>query len=257
MSAAEGREVPVTREGAVGALKLLMLVLAAVIFWQAAGGVGAEFAARGLVTAPPFVQGGAQLLLGIGIDAPFNERLATFWAANHRAAAMAAMLAAIVLLLTRFLLMGRVLDYLYLESEARERRVYFGFLGHILLMLAQAGALCAVVHFSRAGLPQFAAPALAALLTFNLVWAAGVLLGARQGERRALRGVWFLALTALAAGAALLWGAWTIESLPGSYDGMLGSALLVYSAGAASVLCLTDGLIQSRLYRPARRASGA
>ena len=155
MEPAGDSAVPVTRAGAVGALRLLMIVLSAAIFWQAAAAVSAEFHARELVTAPPFLRGASQLLIGTETPAPFQERLSEFWTVNHRLVALVAMLVAAVLLVTRYLVLGRVLDFLYLESEAREKRIYSGFLANIMLMLTHAGAIYAAVFFSRRGQASF------------------------------------------------------------------------------------------------------
>ena len=144
-------QVAVTREGAVGALKLLMIVLAAVIFWQSASTVNVEFHARGLVTAPPFLRGVAKLLVGTDTTAPFQDRLRNFWRESHRLIGLVAIMAITVLLTTRYLILGRVLDFLYLESPVSDRRIYSGFVANIFLVLAHAGIIYGIVLVSREG----------------------------------------------------------------------------------------------------------
>jgi len=254
---------PVTREGAVGAFKLLMIVLAAAIFWQAAVAVNAEFHARRLVTAPPFLRGASRLLVGTETTAPFPERLAEFWAANHRLVALVAMLIGMVLLVGRYLILGRALDFLYIESEARGKRIYSGFLANIMLMLAQAGALYAVVFFSRADYAAAVAPAMLVMFGLNLIWVAGILLTARGVERDALRGLWYLGGTTLAAVVVLLAGVLAIEAPPADLAAgatqaeIRGSLLIALSAAVAVTLCLADGYVQTRLYRRRRQVATA
>lgn len=250
MKPAGDAAVPVTRAGAVGALKLLMIVLSAAIFWQAAAAVNAEFQARELVTAPPFLRGASRLFIGTETPAPFQERLSEFWAANHRLVALAAMLVAAVFLVTRYLVLGRVLDFLYLESEAREKRIYSGFLANIMLMLAHAGAIYAAVFFSRRGPASAVAIALLALFALNLLWIFGMMLAARPVERNSLRGLRWLGMTTLVAALVLLGGARIIETSPAADDPLRGSALIMLSSGVAAILCLVDGYLQGRAYHP-------
>ena len=258
MDSADETAVPVTREGAVGALKLLMIVLAAAIFWQAAMALNAEFHARALVTASPFLRGASQLLIGTETTSPFQTRLREFWAVNHRATALVAMLAGIALLVARYLIFGRALDYLYLESEARDKRIYSGFLASIMLVLTHAGAMYAMVAFSRAEHASAVPMAMAVMLGLNLIWIVGVLLTARRVERVVLRGFWFLGGTTLTAGLALLAGALAIGAPAADVEATLqarGSLLILLSAGVAVALCFADGYIQSHIYRSPKPAS--
>ena len=246
MGTAGSENVPVTREGALNVLKLLMIVLAAAIFWQAAAAVNAEFQARDLITAPPFLKGALRLLIGTEAMAPFQVRLSEFWSANHRPAALVMMLVSTVVLVIRYLFIGRALDFLYLESaQAPNRRVHSGFVAHIAFLLAHAGAIYGVVFFSRGGHVTLVPMAMLVLLVFNLLWIGGILATADHGEKRALRGLWYLGATALAAAVVLLGAALVIEVSPP----VRGSVLVILSAGIALALCLADGYLQSRVYR--------
>jgi len=246
---AQDNKVPVTREGAIGALKLLMIVLAASIFWQAAASVNAEMHARDLITAPPFMRGAAKLLVGTETSAPFQERLAEFWSSNHRLIALVAMLVGVSLLVARYILLGRVLDFIYLESPAREKRAYSGFLANIFLMLAHTGALYAAVLFSRTEHASLVPIAILALLGFNILWIMGILITARRAERRSMRGVWLLGFTTLAAGVSLAYGTWMIEATSAFGTAISGSALICVTSGVAMLLCIVDATLQARVYR--------
>ena len=186
-------QVAVTREGALGALKLLMIVLAGVIFWESGIGINQEFNARGLVTAPPFLKAASKLIVGTETTAAIQQRAHDFWVRNHRLIGLIAVMAITILLTMRYLLMGRVLDYLYLESPVSDRRIYSGFVANIFLVLAHAGIIYGIVLVSREGRAAFVPLVLAAFFAFNLLWSIGIFLSARAIERHALRGMKFLA----------------------------------------------------------------
>ena len=241
-------EVPVTREGAIGALKLLMIVLAATIFWEAAAATNAEFQAQGFLTAPSFLRGASKLLLGTETTAPFQERVWSYWVVNHRLVAMASMLLATVLLVARFLVLGRVLDYLYVESEARSKRVYAGFLASIFLVLVHAGAIYGMVQFARGTHASLVPLTLLLLFGLNLIWLAGVRLFAQPSEKRALRGVKLLAITSFAAGILLFAATWWAESGSVTDKAARGSELILLGCGVSLMLCLADACIQNHIY---------
>ena len=88
----------------------------------------------------------------------------------------------------RYLLMGRVLDYLYLESPVSDRRIYSGFVANIFLVLTHAGIIYGIVLVSREGHAAFVPLVLLAFFAFNLLWSIGIFLSARAIERHALRG---------------------------------------------------------------------
>lgn len=241
-------QVPVTREGAVMALKLVMIVLAAVIFWQSALAVSAEFQVRGFVTARVFANTFVHLIVGVNGDATFPTRLAEFITVYHRAIALVMMMAGAVGLIVRYLALGRVFDYLYLESEVRQRRLYIGFLVNIMVMLAHAGAIYGVVVLGTGDHATEVPIALLLLLVMNLLWFIKLLLGARRVERRALRGVAYLAGTSLTAAVVLFCATWVLEATPATNLGLRGSQLIMLSAGVALALCLADAFVQGRLY---------
>ena len=259
MSNAHEMDVPVTREGALVALKLVMIVLAAAMFWQAALAVNTQFQARCLVTAPPFLRSAAELLAGAGDAAPFRARLSEFMALNHRLVALGVMMIAAGALVIRYIALGRLLDYLYVESPAEERRAYTGFLANIMLMLLHAGALYGVVSLGSGDHAGIVPVALLAMLFFNFVWFLSILVGARLRERRALRGVGYLAGTALTAGVVLFCAAWVVEARSAAAAEMKGSQLMLVAAAVAMLLCLADGYVQGRVYvtRPRPAAAGA
>jgi len=247
MNTANENDVPVTREGAIVALKLVMIVLAAAVFWQSALAVNAELHAHHLVTAPPLLKGAASLIGGTETGAPFPERLGAFLARNHRLAALGFMMAAVLALVVRFVALGRIFDYLYLESEARERRVYSGLLVNILLILCHAGALYGLVSLGGGDHAAEAPLALLALLALNFVWFSGILLSARRVERHSLRGVAYLAGTTLTAGV-LFCVTWVLEGIPVSDPAVRGSQLVFLSAMVALILCVADGYLQHHIY---------
>jgi len=253
-------DVPVTREGAIVALKLVVIVLAAAIFWQSALAVNAELQARGVVTVRPVIESATRVLVGIGTGEPFGKRLTDFIVANHRLVSLLVTMAAAMALVIRYVALGRLLDYLYVESPAREKRAYTGFLASILLMLLHAGAIYGVVSLGSGDHALIVPAAMLAMLAVNFVWFVGVMLGARAAERKDLRGIKYLAATTLTAGVVMFCGAWLVESRSAADPTMKGSQLLFLAGAVAFALCFADGYVQSRLYekdvkrRPAGRA---
>jgi hypothetical protein len=246
---AEDTNVPVTREGALGALKLLMIVLAAVIVLQAASALNTAFQERGLVTAPPFTKGLARLLIGTETTAPFHQRLSMFWDVNHRLIALAAVMVAITLLVARYLVLGRVLDYMYVESFASDKRIYSGFVANIFLVLLHAGMLYGVVLCGRdvrhaALTPQL----LMGLFLFNAIWAMGLFITARRPERRDLRGLLYIAFTSTLLLLVLGWAIWNLEQVPPALPAVRDSLRIILGALAAILLCATDAVVQTRIY---------
>jgi hypothetical protein len=246
---AENAHVPVTREGALGALKLLMIVLAAVIVWQSASTLNTALQAQGLVTAPPFTRGLARLLIGIETTAPFQERLRMFWENNHRLIALTMVMAAITLLVTRYLLLGRVLDFMYVESFASDKRIYSGFVANIVLVLLHAGILYSVVLCGRDPRQAALTPQLLmGLFLFNAVWAMGIFVTSRSLERPDLRGLLYVALTSLLMLLLLGWTIWRLEQRPPAAPAVRDSLRIVLGAGAGILLCVADAVIQTRIY---------
>jgi uncharacterized membrane protein len=240
-------QVAVTREGALGALKLLMIVLAGVIFWESGVGINAEFNARGLVTAPPFLKAASKLLVGTETTAAIQQRAGDFWMRNHRLIGLIAVMVITILLTMRYLLMGRVLDYLYLESPVSDRRIYSGFVANIFLVLTHAGIIYGIVLVSRERRAAFVPLVLLAFFAFNLLWSVGIFLSARAIERHALRGMKFLALTSAAALAALYMATWAMER-PAKDPALHGSELMILGAGVAFGACIVDAIVQGMTY---------
>jgi hypothetical protein len=240
-------QVAVTREGALGALKLLMIVLAGVIFWESGIGINQELNARGLVTAPPFLKAASKLLVGTETTAAIQQRASDFWVRNHRLIGLIAIMAITILLTMRYLLMGRVLDYLYLESPVSDRRIYSGFVANIFLVLTHAGIIYGIVLVSREGRAAFVPLVLAAFFAFNLLWSIGIFLSARAIERHALRGMKFLALTSAAALWILFMATGAMEG-PTKDAALHGSELMILGAAVALAACAADALIQGMIY---------
>lgn len=247
---AHDTHLPVTREGAVGALKLVMIVLAAMIFWQAASAVNAAFQERGLITAPPFVRGAARVLIGTETTAPFQERLRGFWQSEHRIIALGALLGATALLIMRYLCFGRVFDYMYMESDARDKRIYSGFVMSIFTALLHAGLIYGLVLLGRDQHASLTPVTLLVLFLLNLGWFGAILLAAKPSEKHSLRGLKYMAITTGAAAALLFVLTWIIEQVPPDDKWMRGSEMVLLTAGIAAVLCLVDAVIQGRTYCP-------
>jgi hypothetical protein len=239
-------QVAVTREGALGALKLLMIVLAGVIFWESGVAINAELNARRLVTAPPFLKAASKLLVGTETTAAIQQRAGDFWVRNHRLIGLIAIMVITILLTMRYLLMGRVLDYLYLESPVSDRRIYSGFVANVFLVLTHAGIIYGIVLVSREGRAAFVPLVLAAFFAFNLLWSIGIFLSARAIERHALRGMKFLALTSAAALLILFMATGATEGPP--KDPLHGSELMILGAGVALAACVADAIIQGMIY---------
>jgi lysylphosphatidylglycerol synthetase-like protein (DUF2156 family) len=240
-------QVAVTREGALGALKLLMIVLAGVIFWESGVGINAEFKARDLVTAPPFLKAASKLIVGTETTAAIQQRAHEFWMRNHRPLGLIAIMVITILLTMRYLLMGRVLDYLYLESPVSDRRIYSGFVANIFLVLAHAAIIYGIVLVSREGRAAFVPLVLAAFFAFNLLWSVGIFVTARGIERHALRGMKFLAGTSAVALVILFMAVWAMESTPKD-EALRGSEMMILGAAVALAACVADGIIQGLTY---------
>lgn len=246
---AESANVPVTREGALGALKLLMIVLAAVIVLQAASVLNQAFLERGLVTAPPFTKGLARLLIGTETSAPFHERLSLFWQTDHRLIALASILVAVTLLVARYLVLGRVLDYMYVESHSSDKRIYSGFVANIVLMLVHAAMLYCVVLCGRDVEQASLTPQLLmALFLFNAIWSMGLFITSRRPERHDLRGLLHIALTSTLLLLLLGWAIWNLEQVPPPSIEIRDSQRIMLGAAAAILLCILDSVIQTRIY---------
>jgi hypothetical protein len=257
-SAATANEfhVALTREGAVGALKLVMILLAALIFWNAASAVNAHLHSRDLVTAPPFLRGAAKLVIGTETTAPFHARLHDFWLKGHRPFALVVMLVAIVLLSARFLATGRVLDYLYLESECRDQRIYSGFVANIFLSLVHAGLIYGLVVVDPGEHASLAPVTMLVLFLMNLVWIGFVFFTSWPVERHALRGLRYMAFTTAAATVLLFALTWLIEERPAADPSVRGSQMILLAAGVAIALCIADAALQTALYFPRKKPAG-
>lgn len=253
----DAHHVALTREGAVGALKLLMIVLAACTFWNAAGALSQEFRARSLVTATPFLRGASTLFIGTETTERFEDRLETFWAANHRAVALAAMLLATMLLVARYLVMGRMIDYLYMESEARDRRIYSGFVANIFMTLLHAGAVYGLVVVGDSAHAPMVPGMLMALIVINMLWVGGVLATAKPPERGPLRGLKYMLLTNGVALLLLAYLTWSMESHPVDNLVKYGSQMMMLAAAVATALCIADAAVQSAIYLPRRKTAKA
>jgi len=242
-------QVPVTREGALSSLKLLMIVLAAVIIWQSASALNAGFQDRDLVTVPPFTRGLSKLFIGTDTTAPFSVRSVEYWHANHRLISLGAIMVAVTLLITRYLVLGRVLDYMYVESYAADKRIYSGFVAHIFLMLIHAGmlygvALCARDPRQAALTPQM----LMGVFLFNTLWAIVLYATSRRPERRHLRGLPFVAFTSALTMLLLGMALWRLEMARPALPAERDSVRVLIAAMAGSILCFVDAAIQSRVY---------
>ena len=96
MNNGDERDVPVTREGAIVALKLVVIVLAAAIFWQSAVAVNMELRAN------PVGGSAARLVDGIGTGRSLGKRLTDFVLENHRLVALLVIMAAAMALVIRY-----------------------------------------------------------------------------------------------------------------------------------------------------------
>jgi uncharacterized membrane protein len=166
-------------------------------------------------------------------------------------------MAVTILLTMRYLLMGRVLDYLYLESPVSDRRIYSGFVANIFLVLTHAGIIYGIVLVSREGRAAFVPLVLAAFFAFNLLWSIGIFLSAREIERHALRGMKFLAVTSAAALLILFASAWAMEG-SAKDEALRGSELMILGAIVALAACAADAIVQGMIYcrRPKPSAPG-
>ena len=254
MHADTNGRLPPSKPGIIEAVKLLLIVLAAAVFWQGAVAVNAALQDRALVTATPFLQGGLRLLVGIGESAPFGERLDAFWNINHRVVALIVLLAAVIVLLVRYLIIGRILDFLFLESPVRHRRGLAAFLVNILMIMLHAGAIYALTAFAAGSRAALTPVAFLALSATNALWLGGVLFFAAGCERFALRGIRFLLLSNVVAGALVFLLTWLTERGPfTAANPLLASELILITACIALAMCLAEGYVQSRIYCGKRR----
>jgi len=183
-------------------------------------------------------------------------RQATQFFESHRELVVACLFAlAVAALVSRMLFASPLLDYLYLESPARDRRTMFGFLILTLGLLGQMGLLYAVVLFARPGEPvaySGMAPMLMLLyLAGGAVWMLLLRIGAKRDDKYALRGFWPAFGVNVAVGALLAAGLWYLDRQAQSDPAEFHANRLhntSVTAAAALLVCTLDTFFQGRLY---------
>ena len=234
------------RERLVGMACLLQTLLAALVVWQAATAVNAGLHARSLVTAPPFVEGAWRLLTGMGAEGSFGDRLTAFWSAHHLLLAHAALFVAITALAVRYLLIGRLVEFLFLDSAGRLHRGFAGYLWHVLLLVLHGLALYAMTPALGGG-PSRVAAAFFCVALLSMAQGISTVTVSDYSDRIALRGVGPLCWVSAAAGLLAFLIVWLNEIQPALIPSE-DSVTLLRVAGASVILCITDALIQHRAY---------
>jgi hypothetical protein len=160
---------------------------------------------------------------------------------------------AIVFLTVRFVLLGRVLDMLFVESTAARGRGLTLFLLNAALILFHAIALYAMALLMREGRGALMPWAFMALALANVLWFLALWLFGGLAERGPLRGAWVLLLTSLGVGAAVALGCRALEGLDRASP---TNAVLLASCGAL-LLCGLDAVFQGRIYCRKEREAAA
>lgn len=245
------------RDKTVDVVRLALVFVGAAAAWESARSLGLAVRAAGFLRGADVLAQFDALLFGAGTAQPFSERMTLFLATHPGLAVSALFLLGVAALLARTLFAGPLLDYLYVESEARERRTMVGFLMLVLGLFVQAGLLYAMVLFAR---PEEALEAhsatvpllMLAYLFAGAVWMVLLRLGAAKEDSRALQGFWPAFLTNVIVGAGLgvaLW--WVSGAAPEAAESArheIPERNVALAALAALLLCSLDSFFQGRLY---------
>jgi len=245
-----GRE----REKTIDAVRWVIVLLAVLTAWECARAVNAALHEKGLLTAGQMLNSLNTVVAGAKGAPPLTERLSAFAEQNGGVLAACLFALGMVAMVTRMLFASPLLDHLYLESSARDRRTMTGFLVTVGGLLLQMALLYAMVLFARPGGASYSGMVpvlLAVYLLGGAVWMLLIRVGAGGEDKQALRG--FLA----ALGVNVVVGALLVGAL--GYASRLADHNvakfhgnrpnnLALAAVAGLVVCTLDTFLQGRIY---------
>jgi hypothetical protein len=227
--------------GRMEPVKVCLALLAAIVFWNACL-IVKDVVQRQPATATVAVEAGDAA--GEKPELTLRERVEALGAVGAHSCALLVLAAGAVALVVRFILSGRVLDVLFIESASAHKRGLSVFVFNIGMMVVQGIILFALVLAAREGRGTLTPWIFMILALANAVWLAGVWVMGMGADRAAFRGVSILALTSITAGIGVAAGLWIVER-----GGPVSEATALYLAGGGALaLCLVDGVFQGGIY---------
>ena len=243
------------REKKVDAVKLAVVLLAAFTVWECIRTVNMFVQEEKLVTAERVVKGANDFVAGIDSGSAALDKIREVLRCHADVLVAAFFALGMAALLARTLFASPMLDYLYLESPARDRRTMFGFLFTGSGLLLQVALLYAMVIFARPEKGLLASGMVPFLLVLyfagGAMWLLLMCIGAKRDDKHALRGLWPAFAVNTGVAALLIAALWYVSRKanhdPAQFHG--NPHLNVSVAGlAALVACTLDTLLQGRLY---------
>lgn len=144
-----------------------------------------------------------------------GQQVVEFIRARSRIIAASIFFAGICVMLVRMLFARRIMEFVYLESQAAEKRTYLGFLINVLAVILQIGLLYGIVHMAKSPYPVVLPIMLGLLLAANALWLLYVYLFIGKADRRAVRGTLLAALCSAVVCVVVLAAVWVLESAKG------------------------------------------
>jgi hypothetical protein len=247
------------REKTVDAVRWAIVVLAVFAAWECARSLNMVLHTQGLVRAGDFLRTAQYVVYGssdMESEPGILARAGQLVAEHVHIFVGGLFLLAVASLVTRMLFASPLLDFLYLESEASDRRTMVGFLVATFGLLAQMGLIYGMVIFARSGDGPPRSGMVPLLMVVYLLggalWMLLMRLGAKPEDRRALRGFWPALLVNVLVGVglgALLW--YLTGDGPGAtqeFHHDYAARNIAITAVAALLLCSLDTFFQGQLY---------
>jgi len=242
------------REKTVDAIRWAVVLLAMLTAWECARSINVAVRTKGLVTVEQFDQTASRTAGDFRKAPDLAASVAQFFQANADVIVACLFALGMVALVTRMLFASPLLDYLYLESPARDRRTMFGFLLTVGGILFQMGLLYTIVLFARPDGPNHSgmAPILMTIyLLGGAAWLLVLRLGSKREDKKALRGFLSAFGVNLVVGGALGAGVWYLSKQT-NHDADLFHQNRLHNisvaAAAALLACTLDTFLQGRLY---------
>ena len=251
MSVAQGREKT------VDAVRWAIVVLAVLTAWECARSINMITQQKGVYTSTPLLKG------GLTSSAEVLARVSEFVECNGEVLVACLFTLAMAALVTRMLFASPLLDFLYIESPASNRRTMVGFLITTAGLLVQMGLLYAIALFARpeegVAFSGMVPMLMVLFLAVGALWMLLVRIGAKKEDKQALRGFWPAFAVNVLVGGLLAAGVWYLGGLAKNeaaefHGGRLHN--LSVASVAALFACSLDTFFQGRLYGKRGKGSG-
>ena len=252
------------REKTVDVVRWAIVLLGALAAWECARTVNMAAQTKGLVHPQEFAARFDTLTAAEG-EEPFADRLGGYLVYHADVLITGLFLLGVTALVARMLFASSLLDYLYLESEARDRRTMVGFLLSSGGLLVLVGLIYAMVVFARAdgenGIPWsgYVPIAMAVYLLFGALWMVLMRLGAKKEDKGGLRGFWPALVANVLVGGGLGYLVWHFggDGPEAASEFHTANPLrnIAITAFAALLVCSLDAVAQGRVYGKKRGRS--